>query len=218
MIVDLKNRVGMNGNTELLVLVDKDKRITSSSFNVWIPSLMSGIPMGVESVSKYNSGNCLNDINPFVGEVNLGGSLLAQSIHGYRFKHEGWIPEFKTKLLTSTDGTNASIEAASTDGVTDGSADKKHPPHPILAALSLFTNKVNDILFNNLVATNSTEVDYQELNKVYIKEGHRMFGSFVKGTNGELKVMHIENIIPYYDKENTDNGKNDAIPEGQLRN
>lgn len=217
---DLRSRSGMCNSIEKVYLVDEQKRITSPYFNVWIPSLMDGIEQGVDdSDNDMDLSEVLlnNETGLIQTNVKTSGCILAKSIHPYRFKHEGWIPEFKVETITyekteHPTGSASEISSASTDGQTE----RTDHDHAIKKAFKMITNKLKSFVFEkststNMVVTNSTEVDYQELNRIYIKKGHALYGSFVNGSDGEFVILAIDNVVPYYD-ENEDNGSNQSMP------
>lgn len=217
---DLRSNAGLCNSLEKVYLVDEKKRITSPYFNVWIPSLMDGIEKGTEDqeeeldVSKV----LLNEDISVVGSTNIktSGCIRAKSIHPYRFKHEGWIPEFKVETITyetttHPTGSADNIDASSSEGVTE----RTDHDHPIIKAFKMIGNTLKNTVFkgstsSKMVVTNSTEVDYQELNRIYITKGHAMYGSFVNGSDGEFVILAIDNVVPYYD-EDEDNGTNDQM-------
>lgn len=216
---DLRSRSGMCNSIEKVYLVDEKKRITSPYFNVWIPSLMDGIEQGLEDNDNEMdlSEVLLNNETGLINTtVKTSGCIRAKSIHPYRFKHEGWIPEFKVETITYEEtnhptGTAENIAAASSEGVTE----KTDHDHPIKKAFKMLSSKLSGFIFKNststnMVVTNSTEVDYQELNRIYITKGHALYGSFVSGSDGEFVILAIDGVVPYYD-EDEDNGSNDMM-------
>lgn len=217
---DLRANSGLCNSIEKVYLMDEKKRITSPYFNVWIPSLMGDIPQGTDDVDEEVdlTGVLLNDEIDFsMNSVKTSGCIRAKSIHPYRFKHEGWIPEFKVETITyettsHPTGSSEEISASSSNGVTE----RTDHDHPIIKAFKMISNTLKNTVFKGststkMVVTNSTEVDYQELNRVYITKGHPMYGSFVNGSDGEFVILAIDNVVPYYD-EDEDNNTNDQMP------
>ena len=226
MMIDNRQSSGMNGGLEVCYLVDESKRITCSSFNVFIPSLMANIPVGDGKPNEMiNKANILNE-NSIVGgdsndySVNVCGSVLAKSIHPYRFKHEGWIPDYKVDNSTYTtmdidSGKIEEIGASSIGGVTEKDGPGPHT-HPLAAALKLMSSIFKKLTSTSIRSTKevhniNTEVDYQELNRQFIKKGHKMYGHFVRGSEFEFVIVAIDNVIPYYDSDTVD-GVNDKQP------
>lgn len=217
---NLRSRIGMCNSLEKVYLVDEQKRITSPYFNVWIPSLMDGIDGGLEDTSNdvnIDSFILNNEKGQINRSVRTSGCIRAKSIHPYRFKHEGWIPEFKTQTTTyevtdHPEGSSSEHASGSSQGETELAASHTHA---IVKAFKMISNKLKNTVFKgststNMVHTNSTEVDYQELNRIYIKKGHAMYGSFVNGSDGEFVIMFIDEVTPYYD-EDIDNNSNDKM-------
>lgn len=220
MIKDLKNVAGNCNGLEKVYLVDEQKRITSPYFNVWIPSLMDGIEQGLEDTENevdLDSFIINNEKGQINASVKTSGCIRAKSIHNYRFKHEGWIPEYKIQTITykkTEHPTGSSDEIAGSS--SEGETERTDHSHPIKKALKLLGNKLKGFIFENststeMVVTNSTEVDYQELNRIYIKKGHVLYGSFLNGSDGEFVIQFIDGVTPYYD-EDEDNGANDKMP------
>lgn len=211
MMIDLRQDAGITGNIVACYLAEDSARITSPTFKVYIPTLMESIDRNqtdynetTDPASNLNSGATQS-----VASVPCQGYIVAKSIHPYRIRHDGWIPKFDILQLTSTDGTVDDIQSSSTSGASD--AVPNHPSHPITKALELIKNTLTKILFNNLVATTSTGVDYQELNNKYIKRGHLMYGCFVEGLQNQFVIIAIDNAVPY--KAQAEHGGNADNPD-----
>lgn len=200
MIKDLRSLVRY-GTLVRCYLAEDSKRITSSTFKVYIPSLMPSIEnTGNDSESDVNVDRCLNQGNSFHNtKVNLPSYIVAKSSHNYMHRLDGWIPEFKTETET-----NESIKSSSTDGTSDTVG--AHPGKPITQPMTLFKNTIK-----NTVHTNNTEVDFQELNRYFIKRGHPMIGTFLEGEEFEFRILFIDGATPYLD-EVSDKGSNGDNP------
>ncbi|MGL5714900.1 MAG: hypothetical protein ACRCX2_17925 [Paraclostridium sp.] len=220
MLKDLRQINGFCSSLEKVYLVDQRKRITSPYFNVWVPSLMNGINRGLEDMDEEISlDGILNDNKSGISNsVKLSQSIRAKSIHPYRFRHDGWIPEFKTEHttyeeMTMESGTGDEMSASSSQGETELGGGPPHT-HTIIKPFKMLSNKFKKFFFKDntstrMVHTNSTEVDYQELNKVYINKGHVLYGCFVSGGDStEFVILAIEDVIPYYDEDEDNNGNN----------
>lgn len=210
MLKDLRGVANITGVMTACYLAEDSARITSPTFKVWIPSVMGGINKELtEYEEELNTDSILNvEKSEFPQVGHSQGYIVARSAHPYRIRHDGWIPKFKIEKLTAEDGTVATQSADSTDGASEPVGD--HPSHPIKQALKLMGNKLVDIVFNKLIATNSTEIDYQELNNKYIKRGHLMYGCFIAGMQNTFVIFAIDNAVPYhaqkeYDSTNHDN-------------
>lgn len=187
---------GMNDKfrgLELCILVDSNKRITSNTFNVYIPRLMPRIENGDvgESKEKIDKAACkqkgLEEI--YDDEIEVQNYICAKNATPYRYAQDGRIPEFKVATMTFD-----TIEASTIDGITE----KAGPgPHEHMLKKKLTLNKVTA---KDIVVTDSTEVDYIDTNKIYISKGHIMYGQFVAGTANEFVVQYIENVTPRYDE------------------
>lgn len=211
MLTDLRNLVRY-GTLVRCYLAEDSKRVTSSKFKVYIPTLMSSIEntgdVKQEEITTeriLNEEGEYNDIN-----ISLPSYIEAKSNHGYMHRLDGWIPEFKTQkstyeVINSQEGTIEKIEASSTKGSTDSIP--QHPSMPITKKLELKVNKINNIEWRNnssdiMVHTNSTEVDFQELNRYFIKRGHPMIGVFLEGEEFEFRILFIDGVTPYLDEVN----------------
>ena len=214
MIINNKEILQQNGRLEQVLLVQDSKRITCSSFKIWIPSIMSNIKMTLEDWSEPSVDSRNINRQYQNGNVTCRGHVEATSIHGYDFAISGWIPEYKIETLTAVDETNDEISAASTNGVTEIASHAPHT-HAIKAALKLITNKIKNITMNTLVATNSTEVDLMEMHRRYVTKGGVLYGSFVSGVDFKFVIQHIDSVTTYYD-EDTDNNSNDQISIEQM--
>lgn len=215
MMTDLRNLVRY-GTLVRCFLAEDSKRITASSFKVYIPTLMSSVENTGETKNEEISvDRLLNEEGEFSNiNVNLPSFIEAKSNHVYFHRLDGWIPEYKTQtstyeLIKSVSGTISKVEASSTKGSTDGVP--QHPSHPITKKLELKGNRIKEIEWKdntsyNMVHTNSTEVDFQELNRYYIKRGHPMIGVFLEGEEFEFRILFIDGATPYLD-ETEDKGE-----------
>lgn len=197
MIYDLRQKTNINGSVQACYLAEDSARITNPSFKVWIPSIMGEIDQSQSTIVNKNnlSKLLMEETAEYTSSVTCQSYIEAKSIHPYRIRHDGWIPKFKINKLTSEVGEIDDISAQSSKGVTDGVP--QHPPHPISQMFKMFKNKLTNIIFNNLVAIKSTEVDYQELNNKYIKRGHLMYGCFVSGLQNQFVIIAIDGVVPY---------------------
>ena len=198
MIYDLREKNGISGTIQACYLVEDSARITSPTFKVYIPGIMS--ELNQEQQEEYDipvdkSKLLINDKAEFSETFKTQSFIIAKSAHPYRIRHDGWIPKFKIQKITSTDGTVDDIEDQTTQGTTDGVP--MHPPHPITQKFKMMVNKLTSIIFNNLEVFNSTEIDYQELNNKYIKKGHLMYGCFVGNQQNEFIILSIDGAVPY---------------------
>lgn len=214
--VDLRQTVGLNGGLELCFYCGNGKaRITSSTFPVWIPSLMGDIPMEPGKVAEdtpFDKSCLLNEDNYLGDSVPVAYSIIAENFTPYGHRLDGWIPEFKIQTLTAETGTIAKQDAGSTKGESDPVP--MHPSHPITKPLTLNSNNLNNIVFNNLVATTSTEVDFQELNNKYIEYGQPMIGAFINGGQSRFVVIAIQNAVPRLDQ--SERGPNKDNPDTSI--
>lgn len=216
--VDLRQTVGLNGGLELCFYVGKEKaRITSETFPVWIPSLMGDIPMEPgkepEEVSFDNSVLMNEEDNFCDTKVSIAYSIIAENFTPYGHRLDGWIPMFKIQTLTAETGTVAKQDASSTKGVTQPAGPGPHS-HDITQALTLNSNSLSNIVFNNLVATTSTEVDFQELNNKYIEYGQPMIGAFINGGQSRFVIIAIQNAVPRLNQ--TERGPNKDNPDTSI--
>lgn len=197
MIYDLRQKTNISGAIQACYLAEDSARITSPEFKVWIPSIMGEIDKTSTEITIANNKDRLlmDEVAEYSDSVKCQGFITAKSIHPYRIRHDGWIPQFKIQQITSEDGSIDNIEAQSTKGTTDGVP--MHPPHPITKMFKMFTNKLTSIVFNKLIVSRSTEVDYQELNNKFIKRGHLMYGCFVAGLQNQFVIIAIDGVIPY---------------------
>lgn len=215
MLKDLRGLVNY-GTLVRCYLAEDSKRITASSFKVYIPSLMPSIENnGKEKVENITVDRCLNQEGSLKDcNVSLPSYIEAKSSHNYFHRLDGWIPEYKTETssyqkITSENGEFDKISASATKGSTDGIP--KHPPMKITQKLDLNNNSFKGATMNNnksytMVHTNSTEVDYQELNRYFIKRGHPMIGTFLEGEEFEFRILFIDGATPYLD-ETSDKGE-----------
>lgn len=209
MLTDLRNMVRY-GTLVRCYLAEDSKRVTSSTFKVYIPTLMSSIEnTGDSKEETINVNRILNEEGTFKeSNIVLPGYIEAKSNHGYMHRLDGWIPEFKTetstyKIIKSETGSIDKIEASSTKGITEDVPNE--PAHPIKQALDLNSNNLTSVILNNntsntMVHTNSIEVDYQELNRYFIKRGHPMIGVFLEGEEFEFRILFIDGVTPYLDE------------------
>lgn len=209
MITDLRN-VMRYGTLVRCFLAEESKRITASTFKVFIPSLMSSIENKEEDFNEnMDIGRILNEDDSYPKvEITIGSFLEAKSSHNYMHRLDGWIPEYKTAKSTyetfkSNNGSISQISASSTKGETDDIP--QHPVMPISKPLKLNDNSLEDITFNTnvseiMVHTNSTEVDFQELNRYFIRRGHPMIGVFLEGEEFEFRILSIDGATPYLDE------------------
>ena len=209
MLTDLRNLVRY-GTLVRCYLAEDSKRVTSSTFKVYIPTLMSSIEnTGEVKQEEITVDRILNEEGEYNNiNISLPSYIEAKSNHGYMHRLDGWIPEFKTQkstyeVINSETGTISKIEAASTKGSTDSIP--QHPAMPITKKLELKENKINTIEWRNntsdtMVHTNSTEVDFQELNRYFIKRGHPMIGVFLEGEEFEFRILFIDGVTPYLDE------------------
>lgn len=201
--IDLRQTLGLNGGLELCFYCGGESaRITSNTFPVWIPSLMGDIPMepGKEAEEVSFDKSCLlNEDNYLKETVPVAYSIIAENFTPYGHRLDGWIPEFKIQTLTAESGTVANQDASSTKGITEPGGSGPHT-HDIKQALKLNDNSLKNIVFNNLVAITSTEVDFQELNNKYIQYGQPMIGAFINGGQSRFVVIAIQNAVPRLDQ------------------
>lgn len=210
MVIDLRQNAGISGNIIACYLAEDSARITSPEFKVYIPTIMESIDKNkTDYTESIDAKTNLNETGTTVNStVNCQGYLVAKSIHPYRIRHDGWIPKFAIENVTAENGTVEDQSANSTNGVTDPGGPGPHT-HSITKKLQLMTNKLTSIVFNKLIVTTSTGVDYQELNNKYIKRGHLMYGCFVEGLQNQFVIIAIDNVVPYKAQqqpgENADN-------------
>ena len=175
------------GGLEVCYLADARKRITSPSFNVYIPRLMSRV---------NNEGTANNDesidssvvdqegaAEAFGGSVQTQSYITATAATPYRYSQDGRIPEYKIESMVFDE-----IAAEATDG-QDENGDKIKKP------LKLF-----NVSAKTMVVTNSTEVNYMDTNKIYISKGHKMYGHFVAGTANAFVVTAIDMSMEYFEE------------------
>lgn len=196
--VNLREMTGITSGIEVCYLVEDSKRITSETFKVHIPSLMGGIDntgKEPEDVNIDTSKVCLNAENPFNKKVNSGFYIEALNFTPYGHRLDGWIPKFRIQKLTAESGNISTQNASSISGVTDPGGPGPHT-HTLSQPLTLSDNSLSEIVFNNLVATSSTEVDFQELNKKFIKRGAMMIGTFINGLQNTFVILAIQNAVP----------------------
>lgn len=196
--INLRELTGITSGIEVCYLVEDSKRITSETFKVHIPSLMNGIENSgkePEDVTVDSSKICINSENPFNKTINSGFYIEALNFTPYGHRLDGWIPKFRIEKLTAETGTISKQSASSTKGVTEPAGPGPHT-HNIKQALTLNSNSLDSIVFNNLVAYNSFEVDFQELNNKFIKRGHMMIGTFINGIQNTFVILAMENAVP----------------------
>ena len=198
MVIDLRQDAGISGNIVACYLAEDSARITSPTFKVYIPTIMESIDRNqTDYTESIDPKTNLNEAGTETATtVNCQGYLVAKSIHPYRIRHDGWIPKFNIETISAESGTISDQSANSTNGVTDPGGPGPHS-HSITKKLQLMSNKLKSIVFNKLVATTSTGVDYQELNNKYIKRGHLMYGCFVEGLQNQFVILAIDNVVPY---------------------
>lgn len=198
MVIDLRQQTGITGNIVACYLAEDSARITSPTFKVYIPTLMESIDQNsTEYEEQINEQSSLNEqSSPSGASVACQGYVVAKSIHPYRIRHDGWIPKFNIETLSAESGSVENISASKTSGMTDGGGPGPHT-HTISKALKLMKNSLSKIVFNKLIATTSTGVDFQELNNKYIKRGHLMYGCFVEGLQNQFVIIAIDNAVPY---------------------
>lgn len=214
MVKDLRAKAYVPHGLCVCYLAEDCKRITSSEFKVYVPSVMGGIAQNTDEVTaKMANTNMGEDNSAFPDEVACQGYIIGHSIHPYRHRHDGWIPMFKIEQLTAETGSIENNEAEASKGVTDGVP--QHPPHPISKAFKMMRAKLTSIIFNKLVATTSTEIDYQELNNKFIYRGHRMFGEFVNGLENYFVIVAIDGVVPYLTQTES-SGANGDNPDTSL--
>lgn len=212
MVIDLRQEAGISGNIIACYLAEDSARITSPTFKVYIPTIMESIDRNqTDYTEPINPDSNLNsEGTATVNTVQCQGYLVAKSIHPYRIRHDGWIPKFAIEQVSAENGTVEDQSANSTNGVTDPGGPGPHS-HSITKKLQLMTNKLTSILFNKLIVTTSTGVDYQELNNKYIKRGHLMYGCFVEGLQNQFVIIAIDNVVPY--KAQAEPGENSDTPD-----
>lgn len=206
--MDLRN-IMRYGSIVKCYLAEDSKRITSSTFKVHIPCLMPSIEdIGKSKEEEVDFSNRLlnEDINIASYKVSLESFIEAKSIHNYTHRLDGWIPEFKTqtssyKNMKSPDGKFSELSSKSSAGVTE----MTDHAHPIKKPFSMKDVSFESLDANNLtiteeVHTNSTEVDFQELNRYFIKRGHPMYGCFIEGEQFEFVILFIDGATPYLDE------------------
>lgn len=178
---------------ELCILVDDRKRITSDSFNVYIPRLMPRIENGAGAIKpeSIDRSVCIQEgiDEIFEDKISVQNYITAKAATPYRYSQDGRIPEFKVKSMTFKD-----IKASAIQGVTELGGPGPHS-HGLLQALTL-----TDVTASDIVVTDSTEVDYIDTNKIYINKGHKMYGQFVTGTQNEFVILYICDVTPYHNE------------------
>ena len=196
--INLREMTGITSGIEVCYLVEDSKRITSETFKVHIPSLMGGIDntgKEPEDVDIDTNKVCLNGENPFNKKISSGFYIEALNFTPYGHRLDGWIPKFRIQQLTAESGTVEKQDASSIKGVTDPGGPGPHT-HDLSKPLTLNDNSLNNIVFNNLVATASTEVDFQELNNKFVKRGAMMIGTFINGLQNTFVILAIQNAVP----------------------
>ena len=196
--INLREMTGITSGIEVCYLVEDSKRITSETFKVHIPSLMGGIDntgKEPEDVDIDTNKVCLNGENPFNKKISSGFYIEALNFTPYGHRLDGWIPKFRIQQLTAESGTVEKQDASSIKGVTDPGGPGPHT-HDLSKPLTLNDNSLNNIVFNNLVATASTEVDFQELNNKFVKRGAMMIGAFINGLQNTFVILAIQNAVP----------------------
>ncbi|MGL5316958.1 MAG: hypothetical protein ACRC92_27110 [Peptostreptococcaceae bacterium] len=215
--IDLRSSMNISAIVKCY-LAEDCKRITSSEFRVYIPSLMGSIPNdGEMSKIETDDSRCLNEEGSYKAvSMETNNYVIGKAITPYFHRLDGWIPEYKTERTTtenetSEDGSIGEIASASSDGVTE----RTDHDHPIIKAFKMITNKIKSVVLNKkesntMVHFNSTEVDFQELHRMYIKRGHQMYGAFIDGDQFEFVILAIDGATPYLTEteERTDNKDN----------
>lgn len=200
---NLRGNTQLNGSIMACYLAEDSARITSSHFKVYIPSIMGEIAKDQEEIKeRCNTKAMLNESNSadFEKEVNCQGYIVAKSIHPYRIRHDGWIPKFTIDTLSAENGSVENITASESEAEPkDGEI--VFPLKPFTRLLKMFKNSLKSIVFSKLIATNSKEIDYQELNNKFIKRGHLMYGCFVAGLQNQFVIIAIDDAIPYKDQK-----------------
>lgn len=210
---DVKN--GSKEGTELSGLIkcflaEDSARITNSFFYVYIPTLMGDIsPSLNETEGVIDTSMVLSDIKVPETKLKTKGSIKAMSIHPYTAYQHGWIPTSKTEKIEATSITiaGAVIASGTMSGISTDCAYSGNP-HPALSGAISGDLAGQATVINTMDNTNITEFGYHELNRIYIKRGHTMYGMFVSGEQNEFKIMFIDNVTHYYN-EAVDNNVND---------
>ena len=183
MDIDIKKILKQDGRVENLVLLDDSKRITCTSFMVYIPSLMNYIAPSKEDTNESIQTNNDLDDNNTSGDVTLGGSYVATNVGPFDMKVEGWIPQFKIDNVTSPDGTTKSIDCEKLIGTTDmtGLGGITAPPvhqHALSQGALIKTANYTKLEMHTLISNTNTEVDLQDIHNIFIKQGNILYGYF----------------------------------------
>jgi len=220
---DIKQQSGQTAGLRVCYLVDDNKRITSPYFNVYIPDLMADVEPDVkkaksEKLDAKTSGN--EDEQTFnKTETKVQGSILAKNVGVYPHRMDGWVPQFTIDKLWAATGTIATFQSSSTSVDSDESQCPKGEPHShhVSQGTLLTGSDLTDITFFNLVGYGLHEMDFQELNRKYIKKRHKMYGSYVDGLSNEFVIQFIDEATPYFE-ENADNNSDDDHPDTSFDN
>lgn len=209
--IDLRSSIGMTTGMELCIYVgSQPSRITAHQFPVWIPSLMGDIPSDGAEASEESFDNkiLLNEDNFCPTSIKKAYYIMAENYTCHTHRLDGWIPKFKIDQLTAQSGSYKEGNFDKTGSETEPGGPGPHT-HAIKKPMQVKNASMNEIVFNQLVATTSTEVDFQELNNKYISYGTKMIGCFVSGEQTKFVIIGIENAIPRLDQaergENKDN-------------
>lgn len=197
MITDIRKDITVNGDIRVCYLAEDAAHITSPTFKVYIPDLMSNIDKNKTDYQVSSPNNILlnEEQVEFSEPINCQGYLVARSACPYGHRLDGWIPKFTVDKIEHPEGNSEEMSAQSTKGRTDGVPG--HPGHPISMKLKSFVVKIMNTVFKNSTFTASRGVDLQNIHNKVIKRGHKMYGAFVVGEQNQFVVFAIDNAVPY---------------------
>jgi len=217
---NLGRESGVTSGIMACYLEEESARVTNHTFKVSIPSVMSSVEAGTEEVpATIDTTTCLNSRNMATPQVTTQNFIEGRNCTTYGHRIDGWIPEFTIERLTAEWGTVEKLESSSTKVTSDpGSCPGGGPhTHSVSMGTVLSGSRLDDIVFHKLVAYVSEGVDFQELHRKYIKKGHKMYGTFVEGSQTDFIIIAMDNVTPYL-TEAEDNGTNDDNPDTSFDN
>lgn len=206
---DLRQTSGIiPGAIYMCILEDELKRITSSSFTVSIPYLMAGNTNDEKITIDRNL--ILNENKEIKTEIPTFNKMVAKSLLQYHARLDGWIPEFKIDSLSAEEATLGSATIGGPSGETELAGEGPHK-HGIAKNIGTSSISAPTISYSNGVSTGNREVDYHDINKIYIKKGHKLLCTFpIGGGIQDIVIVGIYDVTVFYN-ETTDSTGTDNI-------
>lgn len=195
---DTRTSNSIEGVVQVCYLVEESKHITSNTFKVFIPNLMSGINNAKGDYDeRIDSKKCLNKTGRVPTSIKCQGYVTAYNMTGYGHRLDGWIPHFKIKKMTAKTGT-VQKQSGNLSSGTQPAGCGPHT-HSIANSYDASGNDLKEIVYNEIDMYTSTEVDLQNIHNKVIKKGHRMLGVFVSGHQLRFEIIAIDHVSPRKD-------------------